>query len=77
MLLHGKQHEQHKLLFTVAAWLHLRVGLDGEIHQEEVLQNTLFVSFGILLGPFIDPLFNLVLVPVLLGVEVIGSDLNG
>ena len=79
MLLHRKQHEQHELLVTVAAWLHLRVGLDSdcEIHKKEVLQNTLFASFGILLGPVIDPLFNLVLVQVLLGVDVTGSDLDG
>ena len=60
MLLHGKQHEQHELLFTVAARVHLGVGLDRKVHHEEVLQNALFVAFGMFLCPFIDPLFNLV-----------------
>ena len=77
VLFHRQQHEQHKLLFTAAAWLHPWVGLDGKVHEKEVLEDTLFCPFGILLGPVIDPLLDLVLVHVLLGVDVAGSDLDG
>ena len=77
MLFHGKQHEQHERLVTIAARLHLGIGLDGEVHEQEVLENSLFVPFGILFGPVVDPLFNLVLSHVLLGVDVTGSDFNG
>ena len=77
MVFHRQQHEQHKLLVTATAWLHLWVGLDGKVHEKEVLEDTLFGPFGILFGPVIDPFFDLVLVHVLLGVDVTGSDLNG
>ena len=74
VLFHRQQHEQHELLVAVLAWVHLWAGLDGEVHEEEVLEDSLFLPFGVLLGPVIDPLFDLVLAHVLLGVDVTGSD---
>ena len=77
VLFHRQQHEEHELLVAVLAWLHLWAGLDGKVHEEEVLEDSLFLPFGVLLGPVIDPLFDLVLAHVLLGVDVIGSDCDG
>ena len=37
------------------------LGWTAKSMSKEVLENTLFVPFGILFGPVIDPLFNLVL----------------
>lgn len=67
----------HEVVLATCTWLAPLIWGHVELLSQEVLEDVLFSAFCMLLGPFIDPSFDLFLLHVFLCVHVVWTQMDG